>query len=55
MGEDPKTSVVDIYGKSHECDRPYVIGGGQFPTYMGYNPTGTIHAMAYMTAEQLVK
>lgn len=55
MGEDPKTSVVDIYGRSHECDRPYVIGGGQFPTYMGYNPTGTIQAMAYMTAEQLVK
>jgi gluconate 2-dehydrogenase alpha chain len=55
MGEDPKTSVVDIYGKSHECDRLYVIGGGQFPTYAGYNPTGTIQAMAYMTAEQLVK
>jgi gluconate 2-dehydrogenase alpha chain len=55
MGDDPETSVVNRYGKSHECDGLYAIGGGQFPTYAGYNPTVTIMALAYMTAEQITK
>jgi gluconate 2-dehydrogenase alpha chain len=54
MGEDPQRSVVDIYGKSHECSNLYVIGGGQFPSYSGYNPTQTIWALAYMTADHLL-
>lgn len=54
MGEDPKTSVVDPYGETHECKGLYAIGGGQFPTYVGYNPTTTIMAMAFMTAEHLL-
>jgi choline dehydrogenase-like flavoprotein len=31
-----------------------VIGGGQFPTYHGYNPTQTIQALAYMTADRML-
>jgi gluconate 2-dehydrogenase alpha chain len=53
MGEDPRTSVVDTYGATHECEGLYAIGGGQFPTYVAYNPTTTIMAMAFRTAEQL--
>jgi gluconate 2-dehydrogenase alpha chain len=53
MGEDPSTSVVNPYGETHECKNLYVIGGGQFPTYVGYNPTTTIMAMAFLTAEHL--
>lgn len=54
MGEDPATSVVNVYGRSHECDNLYVVGGGQFPSYHGYNPTETIWAMAYMTADDII-
>ena len=31
-----------------------LIGGGQFPSYHGYNPTETIWAMAYMTADHML-
>jgi gluconate 2-dehydrogenase alpha chain len=55
MGEDPATSVVDVYGRSHECQNLFVIGGGQFPSYHGYNPTETIWAMAYMTADHMLE
>lgn len=55
MGEDPSSSVVDIYGQSHECSQLYVVGGGQFPTYGGYNPTQTIMALAFMTSDHIMK
>ena len=54
MGEDPATSVVDVFGRSHECENLFVIGGGQFPSYHGYNPTETIWAMAYLTADHIL-
>ncbi|MFZ7089395.1 GMC family oxidoreductase [Curtobacterium sp. RRHDQ10] len=54
MGEDPATSVVDMYGRSHECENLYVVGGGQFPSYHGYNPTETIWALNYMTVDQML-
>jgi gluconate 2-dehydrogenase alpha chain len=53
MGEDPQRSVVDRYGETHECRGLFAIGGGQFPTNPGYNPTTTIMALAYLTAERL--
>ena len=31
MGEDPARSVVDMFGRSHECENLLVVGGGQFP------------------------
>lgn len=54
MGGDPATSVVDIFGRSHECRNLFVIGGGQFPSYHGYNPTQTIQALAYLTADHML-
>jgi gluconate 2-dehydrogenase alpha chain len=54
MGEDPDRSVVDIFGRSHECENLFVIGGGQFPGYHGYNPTQTIQALAYMTVDHIL-
>lgn len=54
MGEDPTSSVVDVFGRSHECENLFVIGGGQFPSYHGYNPTETIQALAYMTADHML-
>ena len=51
MGWDPDQSVVDPFGKVHECNGLYAIGGGMFPTHPAYNPTETIMALAYMTAD----
>lgn len=55
MGNDPKTSVVNAYGETHECKGLFATGGGQFPTYGGYNPTQTIFALAFLTAEHMAK
>ncbi|MEA2401681.1 MAG: gluconate 2-dehydrogenase alpha chain [Thermoleophilaceae bacterium] len=54
MGEDPARSVTDPYGQVHECPGLYAVGGGQFPSYGAYNPTLTIQALAYMSAERLL-
>lgn len=54
MGEDPAESVTDIYGEVHECPGLYAVGGGQFPSQGGYNPTLTLQALAYLSAERLV-
>jgi len=53
MGEDPAASAVNIYGECHDCENLYAVGGGQFPTYGGYNPTQTIMALAFMTSDHL--
>lgn len=53
MGEDPDTSVVNVYGEVHECTGLYAVGGGQFPTLPSYNPTETIQALAFLSAEHL--
>jgi gluconate 2-dehydrogenase alpha chain len=55
MGEDPTQTVVDVTGRSHECHNLYVVGGGQFPSYSGYNPTQTLQALAYLTADHLIE
>jgi len=54
MGCDPVTSVVDPYGECHTCPGLYVLGGGQFPTLGGYNPTQTIQALAVRTADHII-
>jgi gluconate 2-dehydrogenase alpha chain len=54
MGWDPATSVVDPYGRVHECEGLYAVGGGQFPTLAAYNPTQTIQALAYLSADRLL-
>ena len=55
MGEDPSTSVVDPIGESHECEGLFVVGGGQFPSFGSYNPTETLQALAYFTADHMLK
>jgi gluconate 2-dehydrogenase alpha chain len=55
MGDDPRESVVDRFGETHECPGLFAVGGGQFPTLPGSNPTHTIMALAYMSAESMVR
>jgi gluconate 2-dehydrogenase alpha chain len=55
MGHDPHTSVVDQWQLSHEVPNLAVLGGSTFPTSTAYNPTNTIEALAWRTAEHITK
>ena len=54
MGSTPDTSVVNKYGQSWDCSNLFVVGASNFPQNGGYNPTGTVGALAYHTADALV-
>jgi gluconate 2-dehydrogenase alpha chain len=55
MGDDADTSVVDGYGFAHECPNLGVIGASTFPTAGGHNPTLTLQALTWRTAQRLVE
>ena len=50
MGDDPDTSVVDRWGRTHDVPNLYVIDGSVFPTCGAVNVTATICALAKRTA-----
>jgi gluconate 2-dehydrogenase alpha chain len=55
MGSDLKTSVVNRYGQSWDVPNLFIIGSSTFPTMgSGFNPTLTIQALAYMSADAIV-
>jgi gluconate 2-dehydrogenase alpha chain len=55
MGSDPATSVVNRYGQSWDIPNLFIIGSSTFPTMgSGFNPTLTIQALAYMSADAIV-
>ena len=54
MGNDPATSVLDRWCRSHEVDNLFVVDGGPFPTGTGINPTLTIMANAWRVADHIV-
>jgi choline dehydrogenase-like flavoprotein len=54
MGDDPATSVVDGYGRSHEVDNLFVVDCSVFPTSGGVNPTSTVVAFAARAADHLI-
>lgn len=55
MGHDPAVSVTDSYGQVHDVEGLVVAGGAAFPTCTGTNPTETIQALAWRTAEELAR
>ncbi len=55
MGSDPKTSVVNRYGQSWDSPNLFIIGSSTFPSMSGFNPTLTIQALAYMSADAIVQ
>jgi gluconate 2-dehydrogenase alpha chain len=55
MGSDPKDSVVNKYSQSWDTPNLFIVGSSTFPTMgTGFNPTLTIQALAYMTADAIV-
>lgn len=53
MGSDPTTSVVDEHCISHEVPNLAVLGGSCWPNTTGYNPTETIMAVSWRSAEHI--
>jgi gluconate 2-dehydrogenase alpha chain len=54
MGSNPRESVVNKYGQTWDIPNLFVIGSSNFPTSAGFNPTLTIQALTYMTADAIV-
>ena len=54
MGADPETSVVNPDLQVWGVDNVFVMGAGVFPQNAGYNPTGTVGALAYRAADAIV-
>ena len=55
MGTDPTQSVADADGRAHDVPNLYLPGSGLFVTSAGVNPTATIWALAYRTAEAIAR
>jgi gluconate 2-dehydrogenase alpha chain len=54
MGSDPRSSVVNKYGQSWDIPNLFVVGSSTFPSQSSFNPTLTIQALAYMTADAVI-
>lgn len=55
MGEDPRASVVDRHCISHEVPNLAVMGASCFPSTSGYNPTETVQALSWWSADYIAE
>jgi gluconate 2-dehydrogenase alpha chain len=55
MGDNPETNVTDEWGFSHEAPNLGLVGGSVMGTHGARNPTLTIQALAWRTADHLVR
>ena len=53
MGSNPRESVINKYQQSWDLENLFLTGAGAFPQNPGYNPTGTVAALAYHTADAI--
>ena len=53
MGTDPKTSALNRYLQSWDVPNLFVTGASAFPQNAGYNPTGTLAALAFWAANAI--
>lgn len=53
MGNDPRLSVVNKYLQSWDVANLFVQGACVFPQNAGYNPTGTVGALAYWSVKAI--
>jgi choline dehydrogenase-like flavoprotein len=53
MGRDPRDSVVDAFGRTHDHPNLFVVGTGVMPTSATANSTLTAVALALRTAEHI--
>ena len=55
MGLDSRKSVVNPFGRTHNVPNLFVVDGSNFVTSARQQPTATIQALAYRSAEYLVR
>src|SRR6476659_7964101 len=55
MGDNPETNVVNRWGMSHEVPNLGILGGSVMGTSGAHNPTHTVQALAWRTAEHIAK
>jgi len=55
MGDNAATNVVNRWGMSHEVPNLGILGGSVMGTSGAHNPTHTIQALAWRTADHIVK
>jgi gluconate 2-dehydrogenase alpha chain len=53
MGTDPKSGVLNRYLQSWDVPNLFLMGAGAFPQNPGYNPTGTVAALAYWAVDAI--
>lgn len=53
MGANPRESVLNKYLQSWDVPNVFVPGANAFPQNIGYNPTGTVGALAYHAVEAI--
>ncbi len=53
MGSDPSNSAVNPYLQSWDVSNVFVMGSSVFPQNGGYNPTGTVGALAYWAVDAI--
>jgi len=54
MGNDPRTSVVNKWCRSHDVSNLFICDGSVFVTGAGVNPTLTVEALAARTADYII-
>jgi gluconate 2-dehydrogenase alpha chain len=54
MGATPADSVVNKFLQSWDVPNVFSLGAGAFPQNAGYNPTGTVAALTYHAAHEIV-
>jgi glucose dehydrogenase len=53
MGHDPKNSVVDAFGRTHDHENLYIASTGVMPTAATVNSTLTAVALALRSADHI--
>jgi choline dehydrogenase-like flavoprotein len=55
MGNDPRTSVIDKYHRTHDVRNLFLVDGSSFVTCARQQPTCTIAALAYRAADYIAR
>jgi choline dehydrogenase-like flavoprotein len=55
MGHDPRTSVVNAFGRTHDVPNLYVADSSVFVTAGAANPALTVSALALRTSEAIIE
>lgn len=54
MGADPRTSVVDPWGRAHDHDNLWILDASILPTSAAVNPSLTVAALALRAGERIL-